>query len=786
MYRCLPVQILHGRRRTLNWTGLLVGGMFWLAMVSIALLLLTLLFPQLERRDEERPRTLSPPYMPRRQSEQPSMPAVTIIETSKTASLSRSAQTAYWSANTRLIRILLLVWGGSVLLPTLLAAELSRIRVLTGFPLSYFLAAQGAPILFLVLAALYTAIMTRRDRQLGGRQVDPSLPVADTVLPVALVIGGGTLIVVADVVFRLPVTIIGWVLIILTIVVYASIGIRSRAQDLEAYYVAGRRIPALFNGLAISADWMSAATFISLAGTLWMLGYEGLAYIIGWTGGYVLLALLLAPYLRKFGQYTIPEFIGARYASTVARLVAAIVTVIVSFTYLTAQVSGIGLIMGRFLGVNYLFGVAIGLGAVLFCSYLGGMKAVTWTQVVQAIVIVATYLIPAALLSLRDTGVALPQIMYGAAFDVIADLESAQNIPKSYAEPFNDWSVWQFLALAFCLMCGTAGLPHILVRFYTTPSVIHARRSVSWALLFIALVYLTIPAYAAFSRWEILAHVVGQSVRSLPQWAVNWGNAGLLSITDLTTLEGETVATVPGWAKSLLESGGLQFVDANGDGRIQIEELSGRAVTPTSIDGILQYNELKISPDLVVVSTPEIVGLPGAVAALVIAGGLAAALSTADGLLIVITSSVALDVYQSLNRHAPARTLLAIGRIALFLAAVLAALTALRQLGIIVELVAWAFSIAAATLFPVLTLGIFWRRANRQGAIAGMITGLLAVAGAIVINLLSPSTNFLGISGPATGIFGIVAALVMTIVVSLLTPPPPPATQTLIDAVRRP
>jgi cation/acetate symporter len=760
--------------------------MFWLAMVSIALLLLTLLFPQLERRDEERPRTLSPPYVPRRQSEQPSMPAVTIVETPKTASLPRSAQTAYWSANTRLIRILLLVWGGSVLLPTLLAAELSRIRVLTGFPLSYFLVAQGAPILFLVLATLYTAIMTRRDRQLGGRQVDPSLPVADTVLPVALVIGGGTLIVVADVVFRLPVTIIGWVLIILTIVVYASIGIRSRAQDLEAYYVAGRRIPALFNGLAISADWMSAATFISLAGTLWMLGYEGLAYIIGWTGGYVLLALLLAPYLRKFGQYTIPEFIGARYASTVARLVAAIVTVIVSFTYLTAQVSGIGLIMGRFLGVNYLFGVAIGLGAVLFCSYLGGMKAVTWTQVIQAIVIVATYLIPAALLSLRDTGVALPQIMYGAAFDVIADLESTQNIPKSYAEPFNDWSVWQFLALAFCLMCGTAGLPHILVRFYTTPSVIHARRSVSWALLFIALVYLTIPAYAAFSRWEILAHVVGQSVRSLPQWAVNWGNAGLLSITDLTTLEGETVATVPGWAKSLLESGALQFVDANGDGRIQIDELSGRAVTPTSIDGILQYNELKISPDLVVVSTPEIVGLPGAVAALVIAGGLAAALSTADGLLIVITSSVALDVYQSLNRHASTRTLLAIGRVALFLAAVLAALTALRQLGIIVELVAWAFSIAAATLFPVLTLGIFWRRANRQGAIAGMITGLLVVASAIVINLLSPSTNFFGISGPATGIFGMVAAPVMTVVVSLLTSPPPPATQTLIDAIRRP
>ncbi len=755
-------------------------------MIAIALMLLTLLFPQLERRADDRRRASPLLHVPRRQNERRDLPAVTIVETQKTAALSPSEQAVYWSSNVRVIVVLLLVWAGGAFLSPLLAPALTQIRVLTGFPLGYFLGAQGAPLLFLALTALYTTVMTRRDRRFGGRVVGTAPAMTDTLLPVALVVVGGVLIIVADVVLSLPLTVIGWGAIALTIAIYAAIGVRSRAVDLDEYYAAGRRIPAFFNGLAISADWMSAATFISLAGTLWMLGYEGLAYIIGWTGGYVLLALLLAPYLRKFGQYTIPEFIGVRYASTAARLVAAVVTVIVSFTYLTAQVSGIGLIMGRFLGVNYLFGVAIGLGAVLFCSYLGGMKAVTWTQVVQAIVIVVTYLTPAALLSLKDTGIALPQVMYGAAFDVIADLEATQGIARSYADPFNDWSVWQYLALAACLMCGTAGLPHILVRFYTTPSVIHARRSVSWALLFIVLVYLTIPAYAAFSRWEILAHVVGQSVRSLPQWAVNWGNAGLLSITDLTTLEDRRVTELPAWAAGALESGALRFADANGDGRIQLDELSGRMVTPLSTDGILQYNELKISPDLVVISTPEIVGLPGAVAALVIAGGLAAALSTADGLLMVITSSVALDVYQSLNRRAVTRTLLAIGRATLFLAALLAALTALRQLGIIVELVAWAFSIAAATMFPVLTLGIFWRRANRQGAIAGMLAGLLTIIGAILANWLSPTTAILGISGPASGIFGIIAGLTATVVVSRLTPPPPPATQTLIDALRRP
>lgn len=774
----------------LNWTGALVGMLFWLATVALALMLLTLLFPRLERRNSDDRIATQRPHVrsPLPHAGHGAMPPVTIVETPAVSSMSVAQCAVYWSSNVRLILVLLLLWAAGAYLPAIFAPWLNQIRVWTGFPLAYFLGAQGAPLLFLALGSAYTIIMTRRDRRLGGRQaaMEPSI-VSNALRPIMIVIGGGLILVLAGIAFAWSTTLVGWALIALTIAVYAAIGLRSRTTDLSEYYVASRRIPALFNGLAISADWMSAATVISLAGTLWLLGYEGLAYIIGWTGGYVLLVLLLAPYLRKFGQFTIPEFIGVRYASTTARMIAALIAIIVSFTYLTAQVSGIGLIMGRFLGVRYFLGVAIGLGAVLFCSYLGGMKAVTWTQVVQAIVIVLTYLVPVAWLSLKDTGIAAPQVMYGVAFDAIAQLEESQGIVRAYTEPFNDWTIWNYLALITCLMFGTAGLPHILVRFYTAPSVIHARRSVNWALLFIVLVYLTIPAYAVFARWEILAYVVGQPVRSLPQWAVNWGNAGLLSITDLTTLHDRPVADLPAWAAARLATGALRFDDRNADGMVQLDELSGRTVTPQSTDGVLQFNELNISPDLIVLSTPEMVDLPGAVAALVIAGGLAAALSTADGLLIVITSAVAHDVYYgALNQRASPITRLNIGRVALLCAAMLAALTALRQLGIIVELVAWAFSIAAATIFPALTLGIFWRRTNRQGAVAGMLAGLFVTIAAIGLNWLNPAALVLGISGPATGVFGLVAGTLTTVVVSRLTPPPPPETQIVIDAIRRP
>ncbi|MFL5806792.1 MAG: sodium:solute symporter family protein [Roseiflexaceae bacterium] len=537
----------------------------------------------------------------------------------------------------------------------------------------------------------------------------------------------------------LPTNVIGWALLVVTIGIYAVIGVTSRVQTLDDYYVAGRRIPAFFNGMAIGADWMSAASFISMAGTLWLLGYEGLAYIMGWTGGYVLLALLLAPYLRKFGQYTIPDFVAARYEGPRARVVAAFIGIIVSFTYVTAQVTGVGIIMSRFLGVNYLAGVMIGLGAVLFCSYLGGMRAITWTQVAQCIILLLAYLAPVTILSLRLTGVPLPQIMYGEALQQITRLEAAQGISNAYVTPFNNWTMWNFLALMLCLMLGTAGMPHILVRFYTVPDVGAARRSVGWAMLFICLLYFTAPAYAAFSRWEILQNVVGKPITAVPEWATNWSNAGLLTIKDL-----------------------------NGD-------------------SILQFDELKIDPDLVVLATPEIANLPHTVAALVAAGGLAAALSTADGLLMVIASALAHDVYaRTINPGASTRERLLVGRVLILLAAVAAAFAATRRLAIIVQLVAWAFSFAASTFFPILVLGIFWKRANGNGAIAGMLAGLAVTLLYMLMNAWDPSLNILGITNVAAGVFGVPVNFLVTYVVSKLTGPPSPEAQALVETLRRP
>jgi cation/acetate symporter len=534
---------------------------------------------------------------------------------------------------------------------------------------------------------------------------------------------------------------------------------------------------------------MSAASFISLAGTLWLLGYEGLAYIMGWTGGYVLLALLLAPYLRKFGHYTIPDFVAARYEGSRARVVAAIIGVIISFTYVTAQVTGIGIIMNRFLGVNYLAGVLIGLGAVLFCSYLGGMRAITWTQVAQCIVLLIAYLVPVTMLSLRSTGIPIPQIMYGEALQQIAGLEGRLGVANSYVAPFNDWTPWNFLALMFCLMAGTAGLPHILIRFYTVPDVGAARRSVGWAMLFICLLYFTAPAYAAFSRLEVMQNMVGKRLSAVPEWATNWSSAGLIEFSDLTTLEGQRIDDLPAWAAALVARGDLAIDDADGDGVVQLRELSGRATAKTKThdptDGVLQFDELRIDPDVVVLATPEIAGLPHTVAALVAAGGLAAALSTADGLLMVIASALAHDIYaRTLYRGGSSRERLLLGRAMIFMAAVGAAVAATRRLAIIVQLVAWAFSFAAATFFPILVLGIFWKRANGRGAVAGMVAGLLVTLGYMLANAYDPALNILGVTNVAAGVFGAPVNFVVTVVVSKLTPPPPPETQALVESLR--
>jgi cation/acetate symporter len=621
---------------------------------------------------------------------------------------------------------------------------------------------------------------------------------------------------------------IGYLFLLLTLAMYAGIGIMSRTKHLDEYYVAGRRVPALANGMATGADWMSAASFISMAGTLWLLGYDGLAYIMGWTGGYVLLALLFAPYIRKFGQYTIPDFVGARFEGNRARVVSSIAAIIVSFTYVTAQVTGVGIIMSRLVGVSYPVGVFVGLAGVLVCSFLGGMKAVTWTQVAQYIILIIAYLVPVTMISLKLTGVPIPQLMYGQALQEITRLETEQLGSSTYIEPFNEglsnasavssarqigltppaaqvdnnWkgTPWNFLALTFCLMVGTAGLPHILIRYYTVPSVKDSRKSVGYALFFIFLLYFTAPAYAAFSRWEMLQNVAGKPIAELPPWATNWAKTGLLGITDHNRLEGLAASSLPTWAASQISSGALVFTDANGDGKIQLGsfsglgdnkgqagELSGTAITQTSTDGILQFREISIDGDLVVLATPEIAGLPYTIAALVAAGGLAAALSTADGLLVVIASAIAHDVYfKTLRPKASQERRVLVGKAMILVAAACAALAALPRLALIAQMVAWAFSLAAASFFPVVLLGIFWKRANGPGAIAGMIGGLVVCIFYMAMNYVNPAFNILGISHLGAGLFGLIVNFALTIGVSLMTPAPSPEIQRLVESLRRP
>src|SRR5688572_25686444 len=429
--------------------------------------------------------------------------------------------------------------------------------------------------------------------------------------------------------------------------------------------------------MATGADWMSAASFISMAGTIWLLGYDGLAYVMGWTGGYVLLALFFAPYLRKFGQFTIPDFVATRFAEHAkgARITGAVCAIIVSFTYVTAQVTGVGIIMSRLVGVDYGVGVFVGLSGVLLCSLLGGMKSITWTQVAQYLILITAYLIPVTFMSQRLTGFPISELMYGQALSAVTDIERSLGLAP-YVEPFKqalsnaswrasagqlglpvpelitnrDWvgTPWEFLALTFCLMAGTAGLPHILIRYYTVPDPKAARVSVGWSLFFIFLLFFTAPAYAAFSRLEVLTNLVGKRISELPSWVQNWTATGLLTIRDAAPF--------------------------------------GNA------DGVLQFRELQIVADIIVLATPEIAGLPYTIAALVAAGGLAAALSTADGLLLVIATAVSHDLYAKvINPGASYGARFLASRVMIVVAAAAAAFAALPRLALIVQLVAWAF-----------------------------------------------------------------------------------------------
>ena len=647
---------------------------------------------------------------------------------------------------------------------------------------------------------------------------------------------------------------IGFVFLAAPLVIYAFIGVVCRTTDTVEYYVAGRRVPAIYNGMATSADWMSAASFIGMAGTLYLSGYDGLAYIIGWTGGYCLVALLLAPYLRKFGQFTIPDFLGARYEGHLTRLIGVAAAILCSFVYVVAQIYGVGLITTRLTSIaSFEIGVFLGLGGILVCSFLGGMRAVTWTQVAQYIVLVIAYLVPVVWLSVKQTGVPIPQAVYGfqlekvtqaearfkadpkeaevmaalrARADVLGerlrhpeisllaereaarrnivtlkrtnapqrDIQAAERalaaLPKDEAAAIAQWraereelesrarplagmpdhaqpfagnpdgtvderrefesSRRNFLALVFCLMIGTAALPHILMRYYTTPSVKEARESVAWSLLFILLLYTTAPALAVLVKFEIFTQLIGTPFEKLPGWIANWSKVdpNLLSVSDINH------------------------------------------------DGILQLGELTISGDIIVLAMPEIAGLPYVISGLVAAGGLAAALSTAHGLLLTIANALSHDVYyKTIDPTASTARRVMISKLLLLVVALGAAFVAAQKPANILFLVSAAFSLAGSAFFPALVLGVFWQRANRWGAAAGMLSGFglcfwyMATTHPWLRSLFGLTGEpqlWWDIHPVSAGVFGVPLGFVVIVVVSLLTPPPAPFTHRLVDNLRYP
>ncbi|QCR30873.1 sodium:solute symporter family protein [Lysinibacillus sp. SGAir0095] len=520
-------------------------------------------------------------------------------------------------------------------------------------------------------------------------------------------------------------------IILATFALYIFIAVFNKAKGTSEFYVAGRGVPPIWNGMAIGADWMSAASFIGMAGTIMMLGYDGLAYIMGWTGGYLLLTFLLAPQLRKSGSYTVPEFIGDRYKSKTALIIAAICTMIISFTYSIGQLSGSGVVIGRLFEIDAKLGTMIGVVLIAIYAAFGGMKGITWTQVAQYIVLIVAYLVPVIFMSLQITGNPLPWLSYGEIVGKLGELDRELGLSEYFA-PFEKGTKWQFLALMFTLMAGTAGLPHVIARFYTVSTMKAARWSGAWALLFIGLLYFSAPAYAAFSRFILMTQVAGSKIAELPAWTKTWVDTGLLKVAD------------------------------------------------TSADGILQWNELIIANDIVVMATPEIANLGVFVIGLVAAGAMAAALSTAGGLLIAISSAFAHDIYYRVLRPtATDKQRLNVGRITIVVATLLAGLVALNPPGAITQIVAWAFAIATGTFFPALVLGVWWKRSNSKGLISGLIVGL-AVTLTYIFAAKYGGFTILGIIDTGAGVFGAIAAFATNIIVSLATKPP---SQEIQDAV---
>jgi cation/acetate symporter len=559
----------------------------------------------------------------------------------------------------------------------------------------------------------------------------------------------------------------------LSFALYIYIGYTSRVRDTKGFYVAGRGVPPVANGAATAADWMSAASFISMAGLISVLGYDGAIYLMGWTGGYVLLALLLAPYLRKYRKFTVPDFVGDRYASNAARTLAAIATIFISLVYVAGQMRGVGIVFSRFLAIDIAQGVLIGVAVVAFFAILGGMKGVTWTQAAQYAVLIIAYLIPGVALAYMLTGNPIPQLAF--AFSDISERINQIQTDLGFGEytaPFQSKPMLDVLAITGALMVGTAGLPHVIIRFYTTPDVRSARYSAFWALLFIGLLYTTAPALAMFARYNLISTLHNKPIEQVRQidWVAKWEQTGLLKIVDKN---GDGIVQVAK-GKAFQEKGGKPDFDA--------PDLSNP-------------NEVYLDNDIIVLSTPEVARLAPFVIALLAAGGLAAALSTASGLLIAMSSAVAHDLYYRVfNPRAPERLRLLVGRLAMVPALAAAAYLGINPPGFVAQVVAFAFGLAASGLFPAILLGIFDRRMNAQGAIAGMLVGLGFTS--VMIGLMrAPQLfgaaqpvikDFFGISAEGIGIVGMVLNLVTALVVSRLTPPPPTHIQEIVDSIRIP
>jgi cation/acetate symporter len=529
--------------------------------------------------------------------------------------------------------------------------------------------------------------------------------------------------------------------------VYVIIAWRSRVKETSGFYVADRGIPTVANGAAVAADWMSAASFISMAGLIAFLGSDGSIYLMGWTGGYVLLALLLAPYLRKWGKYTVPEFVGDRYSEGV-RIVAAVAAIIVSFTYVAGQMRGGGIVFSRFLELSVSGGVWVAAGVIFLYAVLGGMKGITWTQVAQYTVLIIAYLIPAFAVAQKLTGIPIPQISFG---QILAELDalSVEMGLKAYTEAFASRPQIDVFLVTMSLMIGTAGLPHVIIRFYTTKSVRGARYSAFWALLFIALLYTTAPAVGAFTKFNMLSEVQGKAVDALPSWVANWQATQLVSIRpDATVIN--TVSNNPASGADLI-----------------------------------------LNNDILVLASPEIAGLPAPIVGLVAAGGLAAAMSTAAGLLLVISSSFSHDLFFRLvKRDASDRQRLLAGRVAMAIAVLISVYAGINPPAYVAQVVAFAFGLAASTFFPIIVLGIFWKRTTAAGAAAGMITGLVFTLFYMIWTLglfgVARHDHIFDISPEGIGTIGAIVNFIVTIVVSKLTRPPADRIVEMVESIRYP